>query len=682
MERPSYGITKRRMVALASAIVLIFAAYSMRLFQIQIVDGDAYADQSRKGTEVSVPASRGEILDRYLRPMAINRTSFSVVFDYAFFPTGKSDEAQKQQNDIIRALTALLSANGEEWNDTLPITKTAPYEFEPDRESSVASLKAKLRMADYATAEQCMAELAIQYKLTAYSTEEQRAIAGVRYEIDTRNFSLKNPFTFSPDISEATYNTILENNTKFPGVDVQPTPVRDYVSKDVAAHLIGNIGPIFAEEYQSLKDQGYKLNDTLGKSGIEAAMESALRGKSGVNTIIKDNKGTVVEKQETTPPVPGDTVVLTLDYNLQKIAQEELGKTIAELRARPNESGNGHDVRSGAVVMVDVKTGGLLVCATWPNYDLSTFNADYDKLLADPDKPLFNRALNGAFACGSTMKPGVALAALQEGVITPTSTPYYCIKEYDYFDDPSFRPTCLVGGHGYANVAYALQESCNIFFYETGRLLGIDKMNQYSALFGLGQKTGVEVGEAEGVLAGPSYRKSIGLQWNPGDTCMAAIGQSDNLFTPVQLAAYAMTIANGGTRYKTHLVQSVIHYDGVETPVEPVVEATVELSQQALDAVQEGMVRVMTDGTGSPYFKDCPYPTAGKTGTAEVSKTRSDHGVFIGYTPVENPEVAIAVVLEDGTSRPSTQLARKLLDAYYASKQSGVAPTPEGELLP
>lgn len=267
----------------------------------------------------------------------------------------------------------------------------------------------------------------------------------------------------------------------------------------------------------------------------------------------------MIDREETVQPVPGDTVILTLDMELQKAAQNALDEEIQSLRQLPATQGNGkfanngHDVRSGSVVVLDVKNGGVLACASWPNYDLSTYNADYNDLIADPDKPLFNRALNGTFAIGSTMKPLVAAAALTEGTITPTTT-ITCTKAYDYYDP--FVVYCL-GRHGSINVAKALQESCNYFFFEVGRLLKIDKLNQYTRQFGLGQKTGIEVGEAAGVMAGPEYSASLGQQWMPGDTLGAAIGQSDNLFTPIQLASYAMALANDGVRYKTHLVQSV-----------------------------------------------------------------------------------------------------------------------------
>ncbi|MDD3692811.1 MAG: penicillin-binding transpeptidase domain-containing protein [Oscillospiraceae bacterium] len=684
MRNEKINSPKRRAIALAAFIVLIFTVYSIRLFQIQIVDGEEYAQIASKNETINVPiqASRGEILDRYLKPMAINRTSFSIIFDYAFFPTGKSKEQQKKQNDIILALTQLLTSTECEWNDTLPISKTRPYKFLEQHKNRISSLKSRINVASYATAEQCMDRLIELYYLEDYKPEQQRILAGVRNEIDIRQFGYKNPFTFSSDISEKVYNIILENSSSFPGVNVQTIPVREYVCKRVGAHLIGTVGYIFADEYEKLKDKGYLLSDTVGKSGIEAALEDELRGVNGTNTIIKDASGAVVEKRETLAPRPGNTVILTLDYDVQNAAQIELNKTITELRSQKSSKLVGQDVRSGSVVMLDVKTGGVLVSASWPDFDLSTYNADYSKLINDKDRPLYNRALSGAFACGSTMKPGVALAGITEGIINASSTPVFCDRVYHYYESSGYAPRCL-DYHGRINVVNAISRSCNVFFYDLGRCLGINKMNEYSALFGLGQKTGIEIGESTGVLAGPAHRKSIGGIWNPGDTCAAAIGQSDNLFTPIQLASYAMTMANDGVRYKTHLVKSIRSHDGVETVVEPEVAATVKLSKKAIDTVREGMIKAAKPGgTAGSQFAGAKYTVAAKTGTAQIVTTRSDHGVFIAYAPAENPEVAIAVVLENGTSRPSTALARKVLDAYFESKSKGTAPTPQGELLP
>ena len=677
MERINYAITKRRAFIIVIAMMVFLSAFFVRLFYVQIVNGEDYAQMvsGERELKLTVDAPRGEIYDRYMRPLNVNRTSFSVVFDYSFFPRGTAN--REKVNTMLISLTALLSSHSLTWNDTLPVTTTEPFVFLPESDKSVAALKTDLRLGDYATAEQCIAELTKTYGLEDCTPQQQRTVGGILYEMKLRGFNASSPFTFSGDISEQVRNIILEKNMEYPGVTIMPTPVREYVGGEIASHLLGNVGPIQAGQYEDLKNSGYRLNDLIGRSGLESALESVLRGKSGETVLKRTPAGAVVSSIVTIPATAGDTVITTLDSVLQLKAQEELDKTIQSLRAA------GTPVKSGSVVMLDM-TGGVLVCATWPNYNLATFSADYANLLNDPDKPMVNRALNGAFPCGSVMKPGVAFAALSEGVITPTTTPYYCNGLYNFFN-PALK--CM-GHHRDANCAYAIQSSCNAYFYEVGRQLGIDKMSYYSTAFGLGQKTGIEVGESEGMLATPSNNKDRGLEWYPADTSQAAIGQSTNQFTPIQLATYAMTLANDGVRYKTHLVKSVRTYDGVETPYQPVVEADVGMSQIAIDTVKQGMIAVCGPNGTARTFASASYQAAGKTGTVQAGGNLNDHTSFMAYAPAENPEVAIAVFFEQG-SRPSasggavsTIVARTMLDAYFASRQSGQAPTPEAQLLP
>ena len=540
-------------------------------------------------------------------------------------------------------------------------------------------------MADYATAEHCMKALVEAYHLAGYTAEEQRAIAGVRYEMSIRDFTAQNAYVFSSGVSRETMYKIMENNTEYPGVDVQATPVRKYVQGDVAAHLIGQVGPIYAEEYEELKEKGYALNDKVGKGGIEAAMEDSLRGTTGTRTLVKDAKGNVLEEKETKAPVPGKSVVLTIDTDLQAKVQQILKAKFEELRAKPATKGgkfadNGHDVKSGSVVMLDVSDGGVLVCASWPSFDLATYGENYADLVKDPDKPLFNRALNGAFPFGSTAKPAVALAAFSKNELTP-STHITCDRRYRYYED--YQPTCM-GRHGSIDVATALSKSCNVFFYDTGRRTGIDTINKFFNLFGLCQKTGVEIGESPGYLDSPEAKKNRGDIWTGGDTLRAAIGQTSNV-TPIQLATYAMTLANDGVRYKTHLVHSVRSYDGLtDTVVQPEVVSRADLSKEAIDTVRKGMVEVVKSGTASRFFNkgNLPYTLAAKTGTAQIVEGKTDNGIFIAYGPVEKPEVAVAVVMEQGTSAASSEVARQVLDAYFAGKTAGLAPTPSAQLLP
>lgn len=680
--------TIRRLVALAALVTVVFGVFAVQLYRIQIVEHDEYAARAEGSSTLtlSVAASRGEILDCNLTSLVENQTAYAVVLDYNYFPTASTAEGLAAQNRELLALTALLEQAGESWNDTLPLSAGAPYTFAEGRDSSVDTLKGSLRLGDYATAENCMAALVETYGLQDYTPAEQRRLAGIQYEMALRQFGAFNAYVLASGVSKETSYLISENSADFPGVEIQTTAVRNYVSGDTASHLIGLVGPIYAEEYAELKEKGYALNDTVGKSGVESAFESVLRGQAGRRVLVKNRSGKVVDEYESLAPTPGDTVVLTLDSALQATAQQALADKIAELRAKPATSGgsflnNGHDVASGSVVVLDVKNGGVLTAATWPNYDLSTYQQDYEELLKDADHPLFNRALNGAFACGSTMKPGVAAAALNEGVLSPTAT-YYCGYTYNRFASGGLVLHCM-GHHSNLNVVTALEKSCNIFFYELSQVLGIEQMNRYSAVFGLGQITGIEVGEARGVLAGATQRESAGGTWSAADTAGAAIGQSDNLFTPIQLATYAMTLANNGTRYKTHLLHSRLSYDGtvVETAAAETADA-VTLSQEAVDTVKKGMVAVATSGTASYYFRSTAYSVACKTGTAQVSGTKSDHGVFIAYAPADDPQVAIAVVMENGTSGAATAVARTVLDAYFEAAGASDGRMPYGELLP
>lgn len=677
-DNKAVGIKPRRLVALLLVLVLIFCVFSVRLFQIQIVQGEDYANfdsVDNYRTSVSIPASRGEIVDRNQVPLVINRTSYAVVLDYNYFPHDSTEESFREQNECLLALTEILGLEGETWNDSLPISQEQPYTFDENRESGVAKLKEDyLRMASYATAEQCMQRMVEMYHLSGYSEEEQRILAGIHYEMASAGFSAKVPYTFAGNVSEATMHRVVEKSREFPGVDISTVAVREYVSGTTACHIIGIVGPIYAEEYADLKDKGYSYNDILGKSGIEAAAEDYLRGIAGTRELVKDAQGAVVYEEETQAPVPGQTVVLTLDAMIQQKAQDVLADTITDLREN-GEEGKGKDIKSGSVVLLDVSDGGVLTCASWPDYDLSTYKLNYNELIQDPDNPLFNRALNGSFACGSVFKPGVALAAITSGFIDEDEI-INCTYEYDYYA-PSYKPKCMAY-HGKLSVITALEKSCNYFFYEVGRLMGSSIFN-YLSLYGFGQKTGVEIGESAGI----QQTKDTSSSWVAGDYLQLAIGQR-GAYTPIQLAAYTMMIANDGVRYKTHFIKAVRSYDNtIETVVPAVEAASVTWSEEAIEQVRNGMIAVGQTGTAKKAFADAPYTVACKTGTAQTGvEGASDHGTFIAYAPAENPEVAIAVVLENGNSAAAAAVAREVLDAYFEGKDAGESPTPGGVLIP
>lgn len=675
-DRPSGSLNLRRVLGLFVAMAVIFALFSVRLFHIQIIDGEEYAKLSEAGTKttISIAASRGEILDRNQIPLVSNRTSYAVVLDYNYFPHG----SLKEQNDCLLSLIKLLRTQEEEWNDTLPITQAQPYEFLPERESGVQRLRSTLRMASYATAENCMNQLVELYELADYGEEDRRFLAGIHYNMSVAGFGQRTPYTLASDITGDTMYKILENGDRFPGVDVSTVPVREYVSGETACHIIGSVGPIYAEEYEELSQKGYSYNDIVGKSGIEAAAESYLRGKDGARILVKNSSGTVTSEEEGIAPIPGQTVILSIDAKLQQTAQDAMDAKVKELRANAAQ-GRGKDVKSGAVVMLDVTNGGVMVCASWPSYDLSSYSTNYNELVSDEDNPLFNRALYGAFPCGSTFKPGVALAAITEGTIAPTQA-INCTRTYMYYA-PSYTPNCM-GYHNHLTVVGALEKSCNYYFYDVGRLLG-SNLFSYLSLYGFGQRTGVEIGESTGVQQTPESLQAVGSTWVPGDYLQLSIGQRGS-YTPIQLASYTMMIANKGVRYKTHFIHSLRNFDSVaDTVIQPEVAATVQWSEDALAYVEMGMVAVGKSGTASSYFASAKYSLACKTGTAQTGiRDSSDHGTFIAYAPVDDPEVAIAVVMERGTSGASSWVAKQVLDAYFANKETGEPPTDYGVILP
>ncbi len=673
------ALSLRRVLGIFMVMAVILGIFSVRLFQVQIVQGEKYASLAEADTKttISTAGTRGEILDRNQIPLVSNRTSYAVTLDYNYFPRGNTEESLKEKNDCLLRLVELLQQAEEQWNDTLPISDATPYSFLEDRDASVESLKNYLRMASYATATNCVEQMVKLYGLDGYTKEQQRILAGIHYNMATAGFTAATPYTFASDVSSTTMYRILENSDTFPGVDVGTVAVREYVGGEVGCHIIGTVGPIYAEEYATLKDKGYSFNDTVGKSGIESAAEDRLRGEAGQRVLTKNASGAVVSEEETVAPKPGDSVILSLDSRLQKVAQQALHDKITSLRDTAAE-GKGKDVKSGSVVMLDVSDGGVIVSASWPSYDLSTYTAKYNELLADEDNPLFNRALYGAYSCGSTFKPGVALAAITNGVISPTQ-PINCTRTYMYYA-PSYTPNCM-GYHSRLTVIGAIQKSCNYYFYEVGRLMGRN-LFPYLTQYGFGQRTGVEIGESAGVQQTPEYLQSIGGQWVPGDYLQLAIGQRGS-YTPIQLAAYTMMIANNGVRYKTHFIDAYRSYDGSTQAVEPEVVATAQWSEDAIKYVKDGMIAVGKSGTASAYFSTTPYTVACKTGTAQTGiANSSDHGTFIAYAPADDPQVAIAVVMERGTSSAASQVARQVLDAYFANKEKGEAPTENAVLLP
>jgi len=479
-----------------------------------------------------------------------------------------------------------------------------------------------------------------------------------------KSFSVMNPYTFANDIEMNTVQKIKESSFDLGGVSVEIEPVREYVNGSLAAHILGRTGIIYKEEYDTLKNQGYGMNDIIGKDGLEKVLEKYLKGKDGYKRVEQTKSGSLSQTLITKSPETENFAVLTIDSELQRVAEESLQKNIEATRGE-----KGTDCFAGAAVAVEINTGEVLAMASLPNYHPAQYNKKYTELFNDPQNPLLNRALGGAYTPGSTFKPLTSIAALEEGVITPT-TKIEDLGVYKYYA-PSYQPTCLIWKntgetHGYINVSEAIGVSCNYFFYDVGRRLTIDKIAHYAKAFGLGQTTGIELAESEGIVASREFRESRGMEWYPGDTLQAAIGQSDNMFTPTQLASYVSTIINKGSRYALHLVKEIRNYSSgsVVYKNEPQLISNYEISDSTLSAVKDGMRRVTEDGTAKAVFENFSIPVGGKTGTAEVS-SGSDTVLFVGFAPYDNPQIAVAVVLEHGaTSRYAAQVARDMFEYY------------------
>jgi penicillin-binding protein 2 len=462
-----------------------------------------------------------------------------------------------------------------------------------------------------------------RYELEDYSAEDKRKIMGVRYSMTIADFSVSYPFTFAEDISTELMRRVSESSFLLDGVTVDVVPFREYTDTSLAVNLIGSVGPIYKEDWDEYKQKGYSYNDKVGKSGIEKWGEEYLRGIDGEITYRLDSKGNIISKEVTKEPVAGKTIMLTLDKVMQRSAQDSLKTVVTKLQSE------GGSVTAGAAVAVRIDSGAVICAANYPSYDSATMNKEYNKLASDPAKPLTNRAFQGVYPIGSTIKPIVAIAALENSHLAHGET-IFCAQTYRYFSD--YQPRCM-HYHKTMDLKSALSKSCNYFFFELGKRLGAITLTDYFKQFGLGTKTGVEVDDAAGIIMEP---KSNGLG---GDTLQISIGQM-NAFTPLQLANYTATLANGGTHYKASLISQVVSYDMSEVYEKNVAETvnSVSMRDENLNAVKEGMLSVTEDGTGRAALGDYPIKVGGKTGTSQV-QGKVDHSVFVALAPFEIPKL-------------------------------------------
>ena len=668
----------RTLVLITLVFIMLFLCI-IRLLKLQIVDGAEYLALAETSytSKYEIIATRGQIFDKNGVLLTSNRTVYKVILQKAFLVNGT-------ENEILSKASSVLKNNGEKWNDSVPISYNKPYIFTTDDSEEIYSFKERIRVNPDATADNCITELIRKYDISSdkYSEEEQRIIAGLRYEMSLKDFSYDNRFTLAEDVSLDTVIKLKEIAFSIKGIDVIEEGIRDYIEPDTAPHILGTVGALSYEEYQALKGEGYNYNDLIGTYGIEKAMESVLRGTNGERTISRDSDGNAVSDEITKETQAGNSVSLTIDYDFQNDLQEILKNHINWLN---NSADRGNDCDAGAVVVLDAKTGATLGTASYPTYNLVDSVTNYSEVLNTSGNPMYNRCTSGLYRPGSAFKTITAADGLINGLIDKNSRAE-CTGVYTYYSASDYQPKCTGFHLGY-DVVNCLKWSCNIFFYDLGRRLGIDELCDFASKFGYGQNLGLEIGGLSGQMTSPQlYEKLRGEPWTDGNTLQAAIGQMDTLVTPFHLAVQALTLANNGVRYKPYLVDSVWNYDRTEMlyKTEPQIVETIENKNNAFEIVREGMISVstlVTWPTSSSLwnFDYLPYSVAIKTGTAETGDGYYTSTVM-GYYPAENPQIAFGIILEKGEY--SRYMVRNIIDAYFYDcyepdmDESGIVLTP------
>ncbi len=630
-----------------------------RLLNVQLLtEEDSSAPQVNTTVHTQVMnATRGEIVDSNGEAIVSNKIGYNLIVEKAYFPTDAAEG-----NRILLEAVAILQAAECEWNDTLPITRTEPYQFLPDSDSAVAKLKSNLKLNDYATAENCMDKLMEDYGISdEYTADAQRTLAGIRYEMLLRDFSMSNAFYLANDVDISIVTRVKELRLVLKGVNIIEEAIRTIEKGDVLPHEIGYVGPIYStEEYDALLKNGhddYRLSDLVGKSGLESACESLLRGINGTKQITLTN-GEVTDVTVTEEPIGGNTIQLTLDNCFQTGLQHDLEDFCTYLRNSDDECRN---VYCGAAVVLDPKDNAVLGMATAPTYDLTALLDDYNAVMQTANQPLVNRATDGLYRPGSTFKTITATAGLNSGLINANSS-FFCNRDFHYIDT-TYHCT---GNHQYISVSRAIRVSCNIFFYEVGLRLGIDKLVDYEKQFGLGASLGLESGDSAGYLACPETFEKLGMDWYVGEITQAAIGQSEVQVTPLQMAVVASTIANDGVRYQPYLVDSVWNNAMTKqiSKTEPVVAANIaEQYDGVYAAIEQGMIGAASASMPAQYsLSGLGFDVAIKTGTPQ--SPRGTDSFVIGYAPANDPEVAFCVAIEGGKN--AKYMVRTILEQYAA----------------
>ena len=659
-----------------------------QLFNLQIVHGAEYREQSntRLTRESTLEAARGAILDKTGTPLVTSSMQFSL----EMYKTKVDNDTL---NENILNMIQVLEKYSISYVDSFPININ-PFEFKISDET-LSQWKESNDLDENLTAEQVFNEFKDKYKIKNTDISEVRKIIAIRYELAQKGYSSTKAVTIATNIPREAVAEFSENSSKFSGINIVVEPVRSYTSGTLASHILGYASQISADEYETRKNT-YDQNDIIGKTGIEYVFEEYLKGKNGTKQIDMDVDGTTTAEYISEEAVAGSDVVLTIDANLQKVTEDALAANIQKIAS--GGFGKAYDAKAGACVVMNVNTGEVLAMASYPTYNPADFvggisNENWAKYRDDEAKPLVDKAIQNSYSPGSTFKMITAIAGLESGVIN-LNTRINDTGVYTKYSD--YQPRCWYytdyhRGHGYLDVSGAIEKSCNYFFYETADRMGIDTLVRFAKYFGLGTKTGIELqGETAGVVASKEARAELHPDepyWSAGHTLQAAIGQSDNEFSPLQMARYISMLVNGGHRVDVSIVKTIRNADGSEVSreeinkfvnsklgIEEETTEDIEINQDYLNAVLQGMKSVTSDSGGTAYvrFKDFNVSVGGKTGSAEAAGNKV-HAWFVGFAPFENPEIAIVVMVENGGHGNYTaEVVRDIMAEYFGMNTQNV----------
>lgn len=651
----------------------------IQLFNLQIIHGEEYREtsNSRLTRETVVKAARGSIKDRIGVELVRTEAGYSV----EIYSTKVSDE---ELNSAIDRFIKILESNKDEYIDNLPIS-VDPFEFTEESEEKQKKWKNENDIDENYTAEQVFYKLKERYEINEEDINVARKIMAVRYEISNKGYSSTKSVTIAKNISNTSAVQIREQNAKLAGINVITEPIVSYTSDNLASHILGYVGAISEDEYNERKDT-YRNDDIIGKDGIQKVFEEYLKGTDGIKQVDMTVDGAITSEYISKEAVSGSDIILTIDANLQKVAEDALERNIKDIAS--GKFGEGNDADAGAVVVMNVNTGEILAMASYPDYNPEKYSEEYDG--DDTTGKYVNRAISSAYPPGSTFKMVVASAALDTEEIT-TSTLINDTGVYPYGDNQACWYYRSYGtGHGYLNLTQAIKYSCNYFFYDLGYRMGIDTIAEYAGRYGLGKRTGIELtGEERGTVASREYGESIGYNtWYPSDTLSASIGQSFNEYTPVQMARYISMVANGGKNVDVSIIKSIINPDGTEVSREEIENYTkntieteneltedLDISKENLDAIREGMRGVTSETGGTAYstFSDFDIDIAGKTGSAQTGIEGEAHGWFVGFAPYDEPEIAVVVLVEKaGSGGYTAEVAKKVMEEYFGMNSEKV----------